>query len=111
MYDIEEEDDDDDSDNTNEAEVEQEPLVIPDGEVFVLIENIFDLNAIPFISSPDDDDTNSETDETDEENEGSTINDKNNQIYEYDTVTLAAKYADWIKLLKIVIRFELHKFY
>lgn len=91
MYDIEEEGDDDDSDNTNEAEVEQEPLVIPDGEVFVLIENIFDLNAVPFISSPDDDDTNSETDETDEENEGSAVND---QIYEYDTVALAAKYAD-----------------
>ena len=90
-------DDGDDDDNLDDVEMEQEPLVIPDNEVFVLIENIFDLNDIPFIRKPDDpnDDDDDDTDsETSEENEKSAVSYNKKQIYEYDTLALAAEYVD-----------------
>ena len=90
-------DDGDDDDNLDDVEMEQEPLVIPDNEVFVLIENIFDLNDIPFIRNPDDpnDDNDDDTDsKTSEENEGSAVSYNKKQIYEYDTLTLTAEYVD-----------------
>ncbi len=49
-------------------------LISDRNEVIVLIENIFDLNVIPFIRSPDNNDDN-DTNSKMEKNERSTVND------------------------------------
>jgi hypothetical protein len=66
---------------------------IPNQIVSVLIlENIFDMNEIPFIKDPEDSDDESDDEISENDDNGNTK--KNNSNYDYDVNQLAAKYLD-----------------
>jgi len=69
MNNMEEEIEDNDNDNeSNEDEEEYEQIEIPNQDVFVLIENVFDLNSVPFINNNENIELNIDS-ETEEEEE------------------------------------------
>ena len=92
--DFEEDIDENFEDDEFEKEVEKEQFEIPNHEVSVLIlENIFDINNIPFIKDPDEEESDDE--EFDDEFNDD-VHDKNikNNNYEYDVDQLTTKYLD-----------------
>jgi len=95
MNNMEEEIEDNDNDNeSNEDEEEYEQIEIPNQDVFVLIENVFDLNSVPFINNNENIELNTDS-ETEEEEENNNISEESSkELYDYDVQSLIANYED-----------------
>lgn len=96
---LENEDEDDNEDNNNnsdENEIINEELEIPNHDVFVIIENIFNLEEIPFILDSNDinDDMESIGEESNYEDNENNNNNESNQIFDYNIENIATKYID-----------------
>ena len=93
MNNMEEEIEDNDNDNeSNKDEKEYEQIEIPNQDVFILIENVFDLNSVPFINENIELNIDSETEEEEENNNISKESSK--KLYDYDVQSLIANYED-----------------
>jgi len=85
MNNMEEEIEDNDNDNeSNEDEEEYEQIEIPNQDVFVLIENVFDLNSVPFINENIELNIDSETEEEGEEEKNNISEESSKELYDYD---------------------------
>ena len=95
MNNMEEKIEDNDNDNeSNEDEEEYEQIEIPNQDVFVLIENVFDLNSVPFINNNENIELNTDS-ETEEEEENNNISEESSkELYDYDVQSLIANYED-----------------
>lgn len=93
------EDDDEEENEEEDQEDQEEELIIPDHEVIVMIENVFNLEEVPYILDPYDLDENesiiSSNNGSDSDNENEIARNENMQeINDYDIDNIALRYSN-----------------
>ena len=92
--------DDDDENEEEQEDLDEERLTIPDHEVFVRIENVFDLEKVPHVLDPydpdDNESINSDSSSGNDSNNDDEIRDNENEeeITDYNIDEIASRYVD-----------------
>ncbi|CAB5206256.1 unnamed protein product [Rhizophagus irregularis] len=90
-YDENEEEDKNEEDDS--TEINNNEIIVPNNEVYVLIENFINLEEVPFKLHPDDIDESDESSENEIEERPEEVSGKNEINNDYDIESIAEKYV------------------